>query len=901
MNKHIRTKLLTHTALALAIGSVTGTLQAQDTGDQVVAEEEALIEEVVVTGIRASLEDALGLKRNSDQIMDAISAEDIGKFPDENIGEALQRIPGISLDREAGEGKGVSIRGLGAGLSQVTVNGQNIASTEGSREFNYSVLDASMVSALEVWKSPMASQTEGAVGGTVNIRTRGPLDFKTTKFNLSMTGQYEDLTDDWGDKYVVSFITQNDDQTFGISLDYNYSDRLTRSDQVIIPGWTGVDETHRDYTSRGWDDLLAENGLDYLYFPMDASSRVRVYDRQREGYNGAISWRPTDNVEINLRAFTSLLDDYDTNNTAQVRIRDLVIGGGRNVNNYEWEFDGNDVVFFDATDANIGGGWRAYRNIATLRQNEWQSNGGGMDFDWQLTDTANLYFAFGGSSGSGDKETYPVVDFRDAIGFSVDLRDNPRYPQSVIVGGGTDDSVMDMWTVSVNNQYDKIDSDYVQLDFSNDVSWGHVSRFLAGVRFNEDSTRHTQVRHTNNRQGTAGFTLADFARVTGDGENYVVPGFTYANNTLAPLNGSFTQVDLRAVLNEFPYDTRPTATRYDESYKVAEETIAAYFQFDLDGEMFGIPYRGNFGVRYYETDLVSSGWLDRNGELAGKVERSYSDWLPSLNLTMVLQEDLLLRFGAASVMARPDQDDLALAGTYNLTEETARVGNPFLEPFEADTFDISLEWYLNDAGMLQGGFFYKDIDSFISNGQIPGGVPVDIGDGEFVIFDATGPINGDGGTVKGFEAAYQQVFTFLPGFWSGFGTQINYTYTDSDVSIPYFEGGLTYSMPLEGLSKNSMNFVLFWENDVFSARAAYNYRDSFLSNRSNTQGNPVFTDDYGQLDMSINWNISKNFSLSLNGINLNEEARYQYFLTPDRMLAHRASGKRYSVTLRAKF
>ena len=149
--------------------------------------------------------------------------------------------------------------------------------------------------------------------------------------------------------------------------------------------------------------------------------------------------------------------------------------------------------------------------------------------------------------------------------------------------------------------------------------------------------------------------------------------------------------------------------------------------------------------------------------------------------------------------------------------------------------------------------------------------------------------------------AYQQVFTFLPGFLSGFGAQINYTYTDSDVSIPYFEGDRTYSMPLEGLSESSMNFVLFWENDTFSIRGAYNYRDSFLSNRSNTQGNPVFTDAYGQFDLSANWNISKRFTLSLAGINLNEEARYQYFLTPDRMLAHRASGKRYTVTLRARF
>ena len=169
------------------------------------------------------------------------------------------------------------------------------------------------------------------------------------------------------------------------------------------------------------------------------------------------------------------------------------------------------------------------------------------------------------------------------------------------------------------------------------------------------------------------------------------------------------------------------------------------------------------------------------------------------------------------------------------------------------------------------------------------------------IWDAIGPINGDGGTVKGFEVSWQQAFTDLPGFLGGLGTQINYTYTDSDVSIPYIEGGLEYSMPLEGLSESSYNLVVFWENDVFSARVAYNYRDEFLSNRSNTQGNPVFTDGYGQLDASANWNITDTFTLSVNAINLNDEARYQYFLTPNRMLAHRASGRRFSIALRARF
>jgi iron complex outermembrane receptor protein len=458
---------------------------------------------------------------------------------------------------------------------------------------------------------------------------------------------------------------------------------------------------------------------------------------------------------------------------------------------------------------------------------------------------------------------------------------------------------MDLWTVSINDRLDEEEKDFVQLNFTKDVAWGDIYSFEVGIRYNDDVTDHVQIRHTDNRGGTSGYTLDDFALMCGD-TNCVPNDFTYLNDTLAPLNGTFTEVDFDLVTDVFPRDSRESEIRYNESFNVAEKTWGTYFQINLEGDMFGAPYRGNLGIRYYKTDLISSGWLDQDGQISGTVERSYSDWLPSLNLAWSLKDNLLLRLGIGKVIARPDQKDLALAGTYNLAEETAKVGNPFLDPFRAWSYDLGLEWYFSDVGMLSGGFFYKSIDSFISNGVIEGGVPVDTGDG-IVIFDATGPINGDGGKVKGFELNYQQVFANLPGFWGGFGTQFNYTYTDSDVSIPYFEGELTYSMPLEGLSENSYNFVLFWENDVFSTRLAYNMRDSFLSNRSNTQGNPVFTDAYGQWDLSANWSINKTWTLFASGINLNNEARYQYFLTPDRMLAHRASGRRYTIGIRARF
>jgi len=897
MNHPVSIKIFKHTVLALAISAASGTLLAQDVVDA--SDDDMVIEEVIVTGMRASVLDALARKRNSDQIVDAISSEDIGKLPDENIGEALQRIPGITISREAGEGKEVSVRGLGPSLTLVTVNGQQMASTEGSRAVNFSVLDSSMVSALEVWKSPMARQDEGAVGGTINIITRSPLSYNNTRTNLSAQGQYEQLSDKWGGRFTGNVLTQNEAKTFGFAISANYSDRTSRSDQVVIPGWTLQDPSTNDWKSRGWDDLAAAKGLDYIYYPMDASSRVRLYDRKRWGITPTFQWRPNDDLEINLYGLYSKLEDHDENQTAQVRIRDLVRGNGRDVNDYDWEFDGNVASFFDATDAKLANGWRGYRNIASLRENSWTNKGANFTVDWNVNDTNLLYFAAGTSKGKGQLNTYPVSSFEDSVGFSVDLRDDPRFPQSIINGGGTDDSLMDLRTLSVNDQENKEKKTYAQMDWTGDTSWWDVASFQAGVKYKKDTTDHVQTRHVSNNVSSAGYTLADFAKMCGD-NTCVFKDFEYANDTLPPLNGSFTQVDFDELESAFPRDSRETSIRYNESFKVSEKTWAGYLQANLDGLIGNTVYRGNIGLRIYETKLTSSGWLDQDGTISGVVDRKYSDLLPSLNLAFILKDDLILRTGLAKVISRPDQEDLALAGTYNLANETARVGNPFLRPFKARTADLGIEWYFSDVGMISAGLFYKDIESFISNGVIEGGIPVDTGEG-IVIFDATGPINGDGGTVKGLEVGYQQIFDSLPGFWGGFGTQINYTYTDSDVSIPYFEGELVYSMPLEELSKNSLNFTLFWESDSFSARIAYNYRDSFLSNRANTQGNPVFTDDYGQLDAGINWTINKTFTLSLDAINLNNEARYQYFLEPSRMLAWRASGRRYTIGLRARF
>ena len=885
--------LLVSGTFALSMSGVN----AQQSDNDSSAEEDGGIEEVVVYGIRASMENAINAKRNANQIMDAISAEDIGKFPDDNIGEALQRITGVSLEREAGEGKSISIRGMGSGLSQVTINGQSMASTEGNRSFNFSVMDSSTVSALEVWKSPTAMQDEGAVGGSVNIVTRGPLDSKRTIAAISVAGQYEDLPEDWQGRYTASFSTQNDAQTIGFSISANDSTRISRSDQIVIPGWTLVDDTSGDWSSRGWDQLAAAEGLDYIAYPMDISSRVRTYERGRTGINPTFQFRFSDNLEVRLDGFYSKLEDFDTNQSFQVRLRDLVRGGGRNVNNYSWEFNGNDVASFDTAGANIRAGWRGLRNIATLRENEWTSGGGRLQLDWNLTDTFRASFQGGANKGSGDLVTYPVVQFQESTGFAIDMRDNPQFPQVAVEDGFTNDQLQ-LRNLSINDRYNEEDRDFVQLDFQNDINGSHVVAFKFGVKRSGQDLQRTQIRHVSNG-GVAG-TLADFSAMCGDAP-CTVTNNTYAGDTAAPFNGTFAMADFALINAAYPRDTRADRTAYNESWTVSENTAAVYLQLDLEGEIFGgKPYRGNVGLRYYNTNLESSGWLDAVGTEPGIVSRGYHDVLPSLNLSVAMKDNLLLRFGVAEVMARADQEDLSFGGNFNLVDQTAREGNPNLNPFQAMAYDLALEWYFADAGLLSGAVFYKDVDSFISNGVIEGGIIVETETGP-IAFDAVGPVNGNGAKIKGIEFGYQQAMDFLPHPFNGFGVQFNYTYTDSTVEFPYVEGGQSFVLPLEGLSKYSFNSVVYYEAERFSMRLAYNYRDSFLANRSNTQGNPQFTDAYAQLDASASFKITDKITIAANAVNLNDEARYQYFMTPDRMLAHRASGRRFSLTVRARF
>jgi TonB-dependent receptor len=357
---------------------------------------------------------------------------------------------------------------------------------------------------------------------------------------------------------------------------------------------------------------------------------------------------------------------------------------------------------------------------------------------------------------------------------------------------------------------------------------------------------------------------------------------------------------------------------------VEEEVTGVFAQLDWNTDLSGVPFRGNIGVRYVETEQSSSGRSIIGGvDTPTTVDHSYEDWLPSLNMVFEPVDDLLFRFGASRVMSRAGLGSLNPNPSVSVSgsNRTITAGNPFLEPIRADAYDFSVEWYFSEGGLLSLALFHREIDSFVQTVRETGpftGNPFGLDDSVGITacgaqYPATCdviddpnfywgfnvPRNTPGGPVSGFEISLQLPLTFLPGLLSNTGLLANYTSVESDIDYLNSAGVVTYSGPLTNQSDESYNITLYYEDDRFSARVSGAYRSEFPTNLPGRDGNATEgTSDSFNVDASARWNINENFALTLEGINLTDEARHD-FLTPDERLSfYHRYGRSYFLGLR---
>ena len=902
----------------LALLSTAGLVQAQS--------DDSVIEEIEVVGIRSTLQRNIDIKRDANAFVDAITAEDIGKFPDKSVADALQRVPGISITRDGGEGQFVSVRGISSDLSLTQLNGNYIATAstalDPQRSFNFALLPSSLVSSVEVYKSPMAKIEEGGIGGTIIVNTRKPLDMEAGSGFFNAEGVHADVSGKTEGNYSGLYSWKNESGTFGILGSVSLQDRTAVTEMVRGENWQLFGDGVEGAT---WQALYTQDGREISgYMPFAVAKVQNVEARERTGYQLTMQWAPSDRIEATFNyigatlgqdtdkleevgyqsdfwtsnpswgpggLYVSAVTDFETNNGVITAIymqdSDLTDGlaqlGTGNVDleaygvgGYEFDSESNSDTF-DLEVVYSGDDFTAVVNAGST-----ESEGG---------ITSGRYQRFHGENGAvsawgWDLNSSEILKGPDTSSFN---RHDWHQPDQ----GGTQSDKETYFQADIH-----VDGEYgifTSVDFGMKVRDHDIESFNSNMIYDDDDRTNADLWGGCCGLGYSYHHLSTLtASGVSDVQGMLQTGSSLTGNAgtgtsgLTGMNWDGYQSWLDAQGFK-PWESIYTAIVFN----VEEDIQTAYVQGNY--EVGNIS--GNFGVRYVQTDQEARGYDTLNGvrdDIQDVSTGSSNDVLPSFNLKWDYSDDVVIRASAAKVMARVDYKDLGTASNAfplpNGQIGQGSDGNPDLKPYAATQYDIGVEWYFDDASMLGATAFHKNIDTFVTSNQYLTTRSYE-GLGEVQI-NITTPINGNNAESTGLELYYQQVFD-----WGG-GVIANYTYTDTSLATVE-NGGTVSEVPLPGTSEHQYNVSAFYETDMYSARLSYNWRDDFAGSVSN--GQVLFTDAYGQVDFNASYSVTEDLMLNFSAINLTEEGGYVYWGQEDRLAVLSYAGRRMYLGLNYKF
>jgi iron complex outermembrane receptor protein len=864
-----------------------GTPPGAETGDN--------DQSILVTGIRGSIRTSITAKRDSDVIGDFLSAEDIGQFPDRNVAEALQRVPGIVINREFGEGERVSLRGTAPNLTRTLVNGHAIATADwfildqvaSTRSFNYLTLPSEIVGQLDVYKSPQADIEEGGIGGTINVHTRNPLDLDPFTVSASAEMVYSELRDSFDPQASGLVSWHNAEGTFGILVGAIYQRRDIRRDGVEVFGY-------RSFPVGGGQALV----------PTLIGSALFTQERERYGGNIAIQFRPSDQLEINLTGMYSRFGADNVNRNFIAWGEQALAGGGTITNA---TVVNGVAVAGNIASANGGttGSGMVYDTIGrTAVAKTWFAD---LNVTYRPTDALTIHLQGGWTRASGDTSNENFFEAAASGAFRYDLRGrtpevtftspNPLSPAGNRIDFARIQSV-------TNDDEEK----YIFLDVEHEVDWGPLSALRFGFKFT-DHDRGANRLATNGGVLTPGLRCGGVPCVAGDFAGGSLPGNFLGNIAEPGTLTNYWTVDANRLAEIYGSQVPAILQRFvvpGNAYSINEKTYGGYAMARFGGD----GWRGNAGVRVVRTDQTSIGNIiggtspqfvnPFGGFTPTTADRSYTDVLPSANLSVDLSSRVVLRFAAGRTITRPDFVDITPGVDLNGTLLTGRGGDPNLDAYRANQYDISLEWYPDRETLVALALFYKDIQSYIVNtttteilpGQfVPGTEPagcVPAGGGNPNLFNCPFQINrrsnGPGGRNQGFEVQLTRPI------WGGFGANVNYTYSDAQSNN---------GDPIPGNSRHTLNLTGYYENDWLSARLSYNYRSKFFIDIDRSA--PLNQSSTESLDASLNVRITRNISLTADAINLTRASIVQYSGTPDRPRAIYDNGRQFYFGVRVRY
>lgn len=793
------------------------------------------LQTIIVKGYRKSLSKAVDIKRNTVNTVDAIVAEDIAKFPQSNMSEAIQRISGVQIRRDnaGGVGNEVSVRGLPPEYTQVTLNSQAAPnSSEATRTYNFNSLPAELFGTVEVFKSPTAKLDEGGIGGVVNLKTRKALDIKDKVFVASAEGLYNTQGDKVTPKLSLVY-GKNWNNKFGIIAGITYNRFLNASQGYDVVRYRDQSfDTDGDET----DDILD------VRVPLPRFVH-QEQDVDRLAFNFGTQYRPSDNFTLTFDAL------YTKNKQTETRYTPIFFIQGADATNVR--NDGN--LLLSAT----------FQDVRVVLENQQQLNDTDifqsgltgkwyLDNDWQIE--SNI--TYGTNKRFIDRPRY-YGENRNSVSYSIE--DDQKWFDLSTPTDLTDPSQFVLTEARARNLHlsDKIFSgqfdvtkktNMLQLDFGAKFRSRNKKRtfFDSRIRGLSDPFAPVSTLFT-------GF-LDNVDEATGP-EEFLVIDWDKANALYAP------QIDLA------------NAEREDAFFDITEDIVASYVMGTFNWSKFKL----NAGVRLVNTFLTAKGLeLDETtGDFSDRTAKSsYTDILPSMNINYEIGKGLYARAAYARVMTRPNLSDLTSYREVDDVNLTISEKNPDLDPFRANQYEVALEWYPNKESLISGAFFVKDIESFITS-EIR---PVQL-NGQ--TYTSSRPVNGNNASIVGVELNYQQPFTFLPSPFDGLGIVTNYTLSDSNFKEVVDLGtGETESYDLPNNSKHSFNLIGYYEKYGVNLRVAHNYRSDFLRSKPVPEDGLKYRDDYGQTDISAGYDFSDNFSITLNVLNAFNSKRFEYIFDP---------------------
>ncbi len=892
---------VTLTLLSAAIGA-----QAQD------AQPNQQLDTVVVTGIRASQEKSMAVKRNADTHIDVISAEDIGKMPDKNVADSLARIPGVTVMNSPAGGSGgfderdrVSLRGTNPSLTQTVLDGHGLANGDWfvldqtgagvGRSVSYSLLPSELVQRVEVHKTAEARDVEGGTAGSVNIITRKPMDFtKALTFEASVGAVYADLPKKTDPQFSALLNWRNEDKTFGILVQGFSEKRSLRRDGVETLGFIN------QLTAANAPNLVAAHpDLNGVYVPDLIGAAYFTQERERKGGLVKAEIKPTRDIDITVTGFSSKMDADNYNRNYMISARSNLIDSAT-ISNYKILTDSKGNKTLGAATFNWATASTAGYYDMISRQASAQSDFVGLEGSWKVNDQLKLSVNAGTSKGKGQTLSQDVLeDHINTTSSSFQLNGTGTAPSfSFNAPNVGPDWIFGTEHVIVNDK-----ESWAQVDGEYTLDAGILRSLKFGVRsaehkrYTDPTVNQGPLGDWNNPANVPAFSAnypGNYGSGLGSGFPTNVPYISESD--LAAYNAKYTNRD--PIARRSPFD--------GGEYNVKESTTAAYLQGNLDGEGWG----GIIGVRAVRTKQTSGAF---NPTLPGQTpdvsslfgnftatatDRSYTDLLPSASVRLDVSKDVVARLAVSRTLTRADYTALSAftslntSGMYvnNSIVGSGTAGNADLKPIRSTNFDANIEWYFAPRAFVSMGAFHMEMGSYITNGTFTGTYPTLLGDApggstqtlvnrQFVI---TGLTNKKA-SVTGLEFAFETPIA------NNFGVSANYTMSDG-----HDEDGHV----LRGNVKNSFNLGGFYENSQFSARLNYGYTDDVFIGTD--RATDYFQKGSGVVSASLGYKINDHFAISLDGQNLNNP-KLKYYASEVQPRAIYTNGRQYYLTARISY